>query len=53
MGDAMDHDPKTCRTCLRNDCVRFDAVSGCHFVARYCEAAYPLFKLYPLVQESV
>jgi hypothetical protein len=53
MGDTMDHDPKICTICARNDRVRFDAETGHHFVPHYCEAAFPLFKLYPVVPESV
>jgi hypothetical protein len=49
----MDHDPKTCMICLRSDRVRFDSESNRHFVAHYCEATYPLFKLYPIVPESI
>jgi hypothetical protein len=53
MGDTMDHDPETCMICVRNDRVRFDAGTGRHFAPHYCEAAFPLFKLYPIVPESV
>jgi hypothetical protein len=52
MGDTMDHDAKTCMICVRNGRVRFDAGTGHHFVPHYCEAAFPLFKLYPIVPES-
>jgi hypothetical protein len=48
----MDHDPKTCMICVGDDRARFDAKTGHHFVTRYCEAAFPLFKLYPIVPES-
>ena len=53
MGEAMDHNPRTCMICLRNDRVRFDVESRNHFVPHYGEAAYPLFKLSPVVRESV
>ena len=49
----MDHDAKTCMICVRNDNVRFDSETGHHFLPHYCEAAFPLFKLYPLVPEPV
>ena len=52
-GDAMDHDPKTCTICVRNDRVKFDAETGHHFVPHHSEAAFPLFRLYPIVPESV
>jgi hypothetical protein len=47
----MDHDPKTCRICLRNDRLKFDAKSGSHFVPHDSAAAFPLFRLYPIVAE--
>ena len=47
----MDHDPNTCRICLRNDRLRFDPESGTHFVPHDSEAAFPLFRLYPIVAE--
>jgi hypothetical protein len=47
----MDHDPKTCRICLRNDRLRFDAKTGFHFVPHDSEAAYPLFRLDPIVSK--
>jgi hypothetical protein len=49
----MDHDPKTCTICLRTDRMRFDSVSNFHFVPHDSEAAFPLFRLYPVVPESV
>ncbi len=49
----MDHHPESCMICSRGDRVRFDAETGRHFVPHYCEAAFPLFKLYPVVPESV
>jgi hypothetical protein len=53
MGDTMDHDPKNCTICVRNDRVKFDAETGHHFVPHHSEAAFPLFRLYPIVPESV
>jgi hypothetical protein len=53
MGDTMDHDPKNCTICVRNDRVKFDAGTGHHFVPHHSEAAFPLFRLYPIVPESV
>ena len=50
-GDAMDHDPKTCTICLRNDRLRFDAKGGFHFLPHDSDAAFPLFRLYPIVAE--
>ena len=49
----MEHDPSTCKTCLRNERARFDSATGHHFVPHYGDAAYPLFKLYPVVPETV
>jgi hypothetical protein len=46
------HDPKTCKICLRTDRIRFDAKSGFHFVPHDSEAAFPLFRLYPVTPES-
>jgi len=47
----MDHDPETCRTCQRNDRIRFDAATGAHFVPHDSKAAFPLFRLYPIVAQ--
>src|SRR5271168_3558965 len=52
-GDAMDHDPKTCTICLRTERMKFDTVSNFHFVPHDSKAAFPLFRLYPAVPESV
>jgi len=49
----MEHDPEDCEICLRSEPVRFDSETGHHFLPHYCEAAFPLFKLYPVVPESV
>jgi hypothetical protein len=47
-----EHDSKTCTICLRNDRIRFDQTSGFHFVPHDSEAAFPLFRLYPVIPES-
>jgi hypothetical protein len=47
----MDHDPKTCNICLRNDRLRFDSKGGFHFMPHHSDAAFPLFRLYPIVAE--
>ena len=47
----MDHDPKTCTICGRSDRLRFDATTGFHFMPHDSEAAFPLFRLYPIVAE--
>jgi hypothetical protein len=47
----MDHDPNTCNICLRNERLRFDAQGEFHFVPHDSEAAFPLFRLYPIVAE--
>jgi hypothetical protein len=48
-----DHSCDTCSICLRNDRIKFDAESGFHFVPHDSKAAFPLFRLYPVVLESV
>lgn len=50
-GDVMDHDPTTCAICLRSDRLKFDATTGFHFMPHDSEAAFPLFRLYPIVAE--
>jgi hypothetical protein len=52
-GDAMDHEPETCSICLRTDRVRFDSERRFHFVPHDSKAAFPLFRLYPIIPESV
>ncbi len=47
----MDHDRTTCTICLRNNRLRFDPKGGFHFVPHDSEAAFPLFKLYPIAAE--
>jgi hypothetical protein len=47
----MAHDPVTCSICSRNDRLQFDAKTGSHFVPHDSEAAFPLFRLYPIVAE--
>ena len=49
----MDHEPETCSICLRTDRVSFDPESRFHFVPHDSTAAFPLFRLYPIVPESV
>jgi hypothetical protein len=47
----MDHDPETCSICLRNDRCEYDAEGEFHFVPHDSDAAFPLFKLYPIIAE--
>jgi hypothetical protein len=51
-GDVMDHDPESCTICLRSDRFKFDPTSGFHFVPHDSEAAFPLFRLYPIVADN-
>jgi hypothetical protein len=48
----MDHDPENCDICARYDRLMFDNVGGFHYVPHDSEAAFPLFRLYPLVPEK-
>lgn len=48
----MAHDSESCHICLRNHKLRFDATSGYHFVPHDSEAAFPLFRLYPIVADQ-
>lgn len=47
----MDHDPKTCSICLRNDRMKYDSRGGFHFMPHDSDAAFPLFRLYPITAE--
>lgn len=49
----MDHDPEICTICRRTQRVRFDESGGFHFVPHDSESAFPLFRLYPVVPQSV
>ena len=46
------HDRTACRICLRNDRLRFDEASRTHFIPHDSDAAFPLFRLYPIVAEG-
>jgi hypothetical protein len=50
-GGAVGHDPENCTICTRSDRMEFDAIRGFHFVPHDSEAAFPLFKLYPIIPE--
>jgi hypothetical protein len=47
----MDHDLDSCRICQANHRLKFDAETGAHFVPHDSAAAFPLFRLYPVVSE--
>jgi hypothetical protein len=47
----MDHDPETCTICIGNDRMVYEAASGSHFIPHDSEAAFPLFRLYPIISE--
>jgi hypothetical protein len=47
----MGHDPETCTICTRSDRMEFDPVRGYHFIPHDSVAAFPLFKLYPIIPE--
>jgi hypothetical protein len=49
----MGHDPKSCTICRRTDRMQFDSENSFHFVPHDSKAAFPLFRLYPAVRESV
>ncbi len=50
-GGAVNHDPESCTICVRNDRMEFDTARGFHFIPHDSEAAFPLFRLYPIVSE--
>jgi hypothetical protein len=47
----MDHDPKTCSICLRTDRMEYDSLGGFHFLPHDSDAAFPLFRLYPITSD--
>lgn len=49
----MNHNPESCTICSHTDRVKFDPQSNVHFVPHDSKAAFPLFRLYPVVPEPV
>lgn len=49
--NAMDHDPKTCSICLRTERMKYDSLGGFHFLPHDSDAAFPLFRLYPITSD--